>query len=112
MPAHQSNIKRKAKKTTAPPHSQRTTTTGALVQTVPQWMIPCILLLGFLAFVPALGADFVNWDDQDYVINNSIIKDFSNWRLILTRPIQGNYHPITMLTLAINYAISGLDAWS
>lgn len=71
-----------------------------------------ILLLTFIAYIPSLRAGFVNWDDPDYVSNNPMIKDISNLQMIFTRPIQGNYHPLTVLSLAINYSISGLEAWS
>jgi protein O-mannosyl-transferase len=111
MSANQTNSKKKKRKVVA--HAQvRNEALNTAVQNVPQWIVPCIIIASFLAFVPALGADFVNWDDQDYVTNNSMITDLSNWMLLLTRPVQGNYHPITMFSLALNYAISGLDAWS
>src|SRR5688500_12952905 len=71
-----------------------------------------ILVITFIAYIPSLRAGFVNWDDPYYVANNPIIKDFSNLEMIFTRHIQGNYHPLTALSLAINYSISGLDAWS
>ncbi len=71
-----------------------------------------ILTITFLAYLPVLQADFVNWDDGDYAYDNAIIRSFSNIGLILTTPVQGNYHPLTMLSLAINYFISGNDAWS
>src|SRR5215204_2819253 len=71
-----------------------------------------ILIVTFIAYIPSLKAGFVNWDDPDYVSGNPMIKDISNLKMIFTRPIQGNYHPLTVLSLAINYSISGLDAWS
>ena len=71
-----------------------------------------ILIFTFIAYIPALKAGFVNWDDPDYVSNNPMIKNISNLEMIFTRPIQGNYHPLTVLSLAINYSISGFDAWS
>src|SRR5688572_27379144 len=67
-----------------------------------------VLIITFIAYIPSLKAGFVNWDDPDYVANNPMIKDFSNLDMMFTRPIQGNYHPLTVFTLAINYAISGL----
>ena len=78
----------------------------------PNWLVPFIFVVTFLAFIPALSAGFVNWDDPDYVNNNILIKDFSHLSALITTPLQGNYHPLTMLSLAINYSISGLDAWS
>src|SRR6266478_1324159 len=76
------------------------------------WIVPFILLLTFLAYIPALRAGFVNWDDGDYIVDNLIVKDFANLKSILSTPVQGNYHPLTMLSMAINYQISGLNAWS
>jgi tetratricopeptide (TPR) repeat protein len=76
------------------------------------WIILALCLSVFLAYTPVFNSDFVNWDDEDYVLNNESIHSFSNLREILTKPIQGNYHPLTMLSLALNYSISGTDATS
>ena len=78
----------------------------------PAWPVFLILALTVVAYIPALKAGFVNWDDDDYVVNNVLIKSFSYLPQLLTTPLQGNHHPLTMFTLAVNYAISGLDAWS
>jgi len=71
-----------------------------------------ILLFTFVAYIPALRAGFVNWDDPYYVSNNPMLKDISNLGAIFTTPIQGNYHPLTVISLILNYYISGFDAWS
>jgi hypothetical protein len=71
-----------------------------------------ILVLTCIVYIPVLSAGFVNWDDPDYVTDNPIIKDFSNLEMMFTRPVQGNYHPLTMLTLALNYSLSGFEPWS
>jgi hypothetical protein len=68
------------------------------------------MMLACLAFIPVFKADFVNWDDMDYAYNNQAIQSLSNFKEIVTERVQGNYHPLTMLTLALNYAISGNDA--
>ena len=75
---------------------------------------PLFIILGltFIAYIPTLSAGFVNWDDPDYVSGNLMIKNITDLQRILSRPVQGNYHPLTMLSLSINYLISGLDAWS
>lgn len=78
----------------------------------PGWMVPFILIAIFVVYLPALRAGFVNWDDGDYVVDNPLIKDFSHLKELLTTPMQGNHHPLTMLSFALNYAISGLNAWS
>ncbi len=78
----------------------------------PKWMVPVILIVTFLAYIPALRAGFVEWDDPDYVLKNMLIRDFSNLGKLIITPLQGNYHPLTMISIAVNYALSGLDAWS
>jgi protein O-mannosyl-transferase len=70
------------------------------------------VVLTVIAFIPSLNAGFVNWDDTDYVSDNYLLTDWSNLKELLATPVQGNHHPLTMLSLAINYAISGKDAWS
>jgi len=76
------------------------------------WMIIICIVLTFIAFAPVFKAGFVNWDDPDYVTSNQNIKSLSNFYKIVTTPVQGNYHPLTMLSLALNYAISGKSATS
>lgn len=71
-----------------------------------------ILLCTFVAYIPALKAGFVNWDDPSYIFENPMIKNISNLEMIFTTPIQGNYHPLTVISLILNYNISGFDAWS
>ena len=71
-----------------------------------------ILLFTFIAYSPALKAGFVNWDDQQYVYENQLITSFAHLKELLFTPVQGNMHPLTMLSLAINYSISGQNAWS
>jgi tetratricopeptide (TPR) repeat protein len=89
----------------------RTVSKKEIVQIVPSWILPAILLLTFLAYTPVLSAGFVNWDDPDYINKNPFLKNLFDIHGLL-QPVQGNYHPITMFTLALNYAISGMDAWS
>src|SRR5215203_2002903 len=81
--------------------------------TIPNWHIPLILIITFIIYIPALSAGFVNWDDPDYVGGNSyLIRDLSRLPELLTTPVQGNYHPLTMFSLALNFAISGDHWWS
>jgi len=83
------------------------------VTRIPNWHIPLILILTFIIYIPALNAGFVNWDDPDYVgENNYLIRDLSRLSELFTTPVQGNHHPITMFSLALNFAISGDDGWS
>jgi tetratricopeptide (TPR) repeat protein len=83
--------------------------------TIPNWHIPAILIITAIIYLPALGAGFVNWDDPDYVgENNILIRSLSNLPDLfsINNTVQGNYHPLTMTSLAINFAMSGDNAWS
>ncbi len=75
-------------------------------------IIGIVLVLTFAAYIPVLSAGFINWDDNQYVYENTLIRGFSQLRTLVSTPLQGNYHPITMLSLAFNYSISGYHEWS
>jgi tetratricopeptide (TPR) repeat protein len=64
-----------------------------------------IALLTLLAFWPALGGGFTNWDDPGYVTENYLIRDVSpqGLRAIFSTYVEGNYHPLTVLSLALDY---------
>jgi tetratricopeptide (TPR) repeat protein len=64
-----------------------------------------ILALTFVVYQPSLDNDFTNWDDSEYV-NTQRLLAHPNLHDILTTPVLGNYHPVTMLSLALNYQIS------
>src|SRR6186997_2471128 len=68
------------------------------------WLLGVLVITGVCLF-PMLNNGFTNWDDDVYVINNLIIKT-PDWKAIFTGSSAYNYHPLTMLTLAFNYAIS------
>ncbi len=73
--------------------------------------IVCVIL-ALVAFIPVFKAGFVNWDDGDYVTSDSAVKLLGSFREILSTPVQGNFHPLTMLSLALNFVLSGLNATS
>ena len=74
------------------------------------WLFGVLAITG-LCLIPMLNNGFTNWDDDVYVTSNLIIKA-PDWEAIFTRSSAYNYHPLTMLTLAFNYAISGMDPFS
>jgi protein O-mannosyl-transferase len=78
---------------------------------LPNWMLPVLVIVTFIAFIPVLQADFVSLDDNEYVTQNPYLNAAHLKELIIT-PLQGNYHPLTMLSLYFNHLISGNDAWS
>jgi len=63
-----------------------------------------VMLVTLVVYIPSINNDFTNWDDPTYVTENSIIRDLKtdNLKEIFTKPISLNYHPLTMLTLALD----------
>ncbi len=57
---------------------------------------------------PMFKNNFTNWDDEYYVIQNALLRG-PDWQGIFIQPVVSNYHPLTIITLAINYALTGLD---
>ncbi len=64
------------------------------------------VVLSAIAYIPSINGQFVNWDDDDYAVGNEAIRSFNNLKTIVTVPVQGNYHPLTMLSLAFSYSMS------
>src|SRR6188474_546471 len=77
-------------------------------------LLPWLLLVAILTAVclwPMLKNEFVNWDDEYYVINNPLLRG-PDWKGIISNQVLGNYHPLTILSYAFNYAVSELDPFS
>jgi len=62
----------------------------------------------FVVYLPSLDNGFLNWDDNAYVTENPLLAH-PTLHDLLTIPIAGNYHPLTMVSLVVNYRLSGLD---
>ena len=68
-----------------------------------------ILLLTFICFSPSLKNNFTNWDDPTYLTENRMLTDISkNFKEICTSDVSCNYHPLTILSLAVDYHFSAL----
>jgi len=78
-----------------------------------KWLLwlGAILLLTYFIYQPSLDNGFTNWDDDYYVTQNAIVAH-PTLHALVTEPSGGNYHPLTMASLALNYAISGTNAVS
>ncbi len=76
------------------------------------WLIG-IVLLTYFAFTPSLKNGFTNWDDNIYVAENPLIKSLSgdNMKKMFSvgNVVSNNYHPITILSLAVDYKLSGFN---
>ena len=79
--------------------------------TVRLWPALIIALVTAFTFAPAISNGFTKWDDTIYVTDNYKIRDLSsrniesNFRTFL----EGNYHPLTVTSLALDYHFWRLD---
>ncbi len=79
-------------------------------KTIFPWMIP-VLVVTAASFLPMLSNGFTNWDDELYITQNPLLKG-PDWGAMFTQAAASNYHPLTMVSLGINYMISGFDPFS
>jgi len=63
------------------------------------------------AFWPSIHNGFTDWDDPFYVTDQPLIRDLSPHGLqaIFTTFVEGNYHPLTMASFAVDYHFWKLD---
>ena len=78
-----------------------------------KWLlIGAIVIITFFCYRYSLHNEFTHWDDNIYVADNNYIKDLTphNLKMIMTTDIMGIYfHPLTMLSLAMNYHFSKMN---
>ena len=75
---------------------------------LPWTIIVIVIGITAIAFSPMLKNEFTNWDDEYYVIQNTLLRG-PDWAGIFSKPVVSNYHPITVATLAFNYSMTQLD---
>ncbi len=75
------------------------------------FILALIVIFTVFLFAKSIFYQFVFWDDTYYVVENSLITDFSPKGLvnIFTTPVLGMYNPIPFLVYAIEHAIWGLN---
>jgi len=70
-----------------------------------------VAVVAFLVYLAALRNDFINWDDGPYVYENPHIRSlnaaFFKWAFFDF--YESNWHPLTWLSHALDYAVWGLD---
>lgn len=68
-----------------------------------------IVLITTAAYFPAFQNGITNWDDDNYVTNNPTLKEISseNLKQIFSEYYMGNYHPLAMFSLSLDYQIGG-----
>lgn len=78
---------------------------------IPQWAPIAVLVFSGFLYLRALHNDFVTLDDNDYILENPLIKNFSLkgvWDIFSTF-YASNYHPFTTLTNLLEYQWQGLN---
>ncbi len=76
----------------------------------------CLMLIAiitFAAFANGLNNNFTNWDDDTYVTQNPYIKDlsFEGVKTIFSVYVSAHYHPLTLLSLAVDYSLWGYNSF-
>ncbi|MGE0560769.1 MAG: glycosyltransferase family 39 protein [Flavobacteriales bacterium] len=68
-----------------------------------------LFIFSLLVFSPILFNGFTYYSDDNYIINNPLIKSLStdNIWLMFTTFFDGHYHPLTLLSFSVNYLFSG-----
>lgn len=64
-----------------------------------------LVIITFLCFSDSLKNELTNWDDQQYIIENPLVKSlsFENIQEIFSTNVMGNYHPLAILSFAVDY---------
>jgi protein O-mannosyl-transferase len=77
-------------------------------------LIGVILVLAAWVYIPLFRNHLTNWDDRVYITDNPYIKNFSpeNLKNIFTVFYTGNYHPLTLISLAVSFRLSGVQPWA
>jgi len=69
--------------------------------------------LAIVAFLPALQAAFVNWDDEVSFLTNPHFRGFGPRQIawMFTTRLLGHWSPLAWMTWSLNYVVGGLDPW-
>jgi tetratricopeptide (TPR) repeat protein len=76
-----------------------------------RWAAPALVALATaVVFLPALRADFINYDDPENFLENPHFRGLGRanlrWMLLFH---SGNYQPLTWVTHAVDYLLWGMD---
>ncbi|MES2838503.1 MAG: tetratricopeptide repeat protein [Bacteroidota bacterium] len=71
-----------------------------------------LMLLGLVIYLPTINYEYTNWDDLEYITNNNLVKDFTLSKIpeIFSSYVMGNYHPLTILSFALEVNFFGESA--
>ncbi|MBK9459969.1 MAG: hypothetical protein IPN94_11210 [Sphingobacteriales bacterium] len=71
-----------------------------------------IIIITALAYLPMLQNQFTYYSDDNYVLYNPLIQNWSwiNVKYQFLSFFDGHYHPLTLLSLALSYKMAGVNA--
>ena len=72
-----------------------------------------VVAAAFVAFLPALSPDFVNWDDPGTLLDNPHYRGLGPHQLVwmFTTFHRGHYMPLSWLTLGWDFILWEMSAW-
>jgi protein O-mannosyl-transferase len=75
------------------------------------YLLYFLLLATFILFWNTMGHQFTNWDDNEYITDNPLIKDGSlqGFLNLFTTHYSNNYHPLTALSNWLEFKFWGLN---
>src|SRR3990172_7694442 len=74
------------------------------------WAV-CVAVAVVATFLPAVGNDFVAWDDDLNITENPFFRGLgpAELRWMFTTTLGGHYQPLSWLTLGLDYALWGMN---
>jgi tetratricopeptide (TPR) repeat protein len=79
---------------------------------ISRWTVPLVVtIITFVAFLPALQAGFVTWDDDTNFLKNPDYRGLGieQLRWMWTTFHLGHYVPLSWMTLGLDYVVWGMD---
>ncbi|HKX05734.1 MAG TPA: hypothetical protein VJX71_24800, partial [Methylomirabilota bacterium] len=73
-----------------------------------------VALAAALVFLPALGGQFLAWDDGTTLSGNTAYRGLGASQLAwaATTTLMGHYMPLTWLSFALTYVLAGMNPWA
>ena len=78
------------------------------------WLwLASVIILTIIVYYPSINFKFTSWDDPLYVTENMEIRELNPSNILsffsTVNPVAANYHPLTMISLAVDYSIAKLN---
>lgn len=73
-----------------------------------------VAVVTVLTFLPVLGGDFLNWDDDRSLVGNHGFRGvgLEQLRWMFTTTLLGHYAPLAWLSFGLTYALAGMAPWA